>query len=81
MHIDDGWEIQIEAYRRMTPEQRLQIGFDLCRLARDLSRAGIRHQHPDWNDEQVEREVARRSLLGAGLSPDDPRLPRTPLDD
>ena len=64
---DEGLRMQIEAYQRMTPQERLQICFRLSALARTLSRQGIRHQHPDWSDEQVEQEVLRRFRLGAGI--------------
>jgi hypothetical protein len=59
--------MQIEAYRRMTPQQRLQIAFDLYELSRTLVRQGVRHQHPDWSDRQVEEEVLRRFRLAAGI--------------
>jgi hypothetical protein len=59
----EGLQKQIEIYRRMTGQQRLQIGFELYELARGLVRAGVRHQHPDWDDGQVEQEVIRRFLL------------------
>jgi hypothetical protein len=63
----EGLRMQIEAYRRMTP-QRLQISFRLYRLTRTLVRQGVKHQHPDWDEGQVEQEVLRRFRLGAGLS-------------
>ena len=69
MLTHEGLEKQIEIYRRMLPQQRLQIGFDLYDLARDLVRAGIRHQHADWDEDQVEREVTRRFRLAAGSTP------------
>jgi Rv0078B-related antitoxin len=67
MTPEDGLRMQIETYRRMTPQQRLQIGFDLYELARTLVRQGVKHQHPDWDEQSVEREVARRFRLAAGL--------------
>jgi hypothetical protein len=67
MTPDEGLRKQIELYRAMTPQRRLQISFELDDLARQLARAGARHQHPDWNEEQVEREVAWRFRLAAGI--------------
>jgi hypothetical protein len=64
---DEGLRKQIEAYRRMRPEERVRVGFELYEMARALARAGIRHQHPEWDDEQVQREVVRRFRLAAGI--------------
>ena len=47
-------------YRRKTPTERLQIGFDMWRAARKLVAAGVRQQHPDWSDDEINREIARR---------------------
>jgi hypothetical protein len=38
------------------------------RTARLLAAAGIRYQHPDWNDEQVQAEVIRRVCGGTTRS-------------
>lgn len=57
--------VQIEGFRRMTPAQKLQMVADLYAAGIQLKMAGLRMAHPDWSDEQLERE-ARRSLLYAG---------------
>jgi hypothetical protein len=67
MTPDEGLQKQIDCYRRMTPEERVRIGFELYDLSRTLTRQGIRHQHPDWPAEQVEEEVNRRFRLAAGI--------------
>jgi hypothetical protein len=64
----EGLQLQIEAYRRMTPQERLQICFRLYELTKTLVRQGIKYQHPDWNEAQVEEERLRRFRLGAGIS-------------
>lgn len=51
-------------YRQMTPTERLQIGFGMWRAARKLVAAGVRHQHPDWSEEEMSREIARRLSHG-----------------
>jgi hypothetical protein len=63
----DGLSKQIGLYRRMTGQQRLQIGFELYELAHELVRGGVRHQHPDWDDERVRQEVLRRFHLAERL--------------
>jgi hypothetical protein len=67
MSPEEGLRMQIEAYRRMTPQQRLEISFRLYELTRTLVRQGVKHQHPDWNEQQIQEEVVRRFRLGAGI--------------
>jgi hypothetical protein len=57
--------VQLEAFRRMTPAQKLRMLADLYDTGIRLRMAGLRMTHPDWPDERLERE-ARRSLLYAG---------------
>ncbi len=57
--------VQLEAFRRMTPAQKLRMLADLYDTGIRLRVAGLRMMHPDWPDERLERE-ARRSLLYAG---------------
>lgn len=57
---------QIELYRAMTGEQRLRIALDLHEFACNVARAGIRHQFPDADDAEVERQLRRRIELGRG---------------
>jgi hypothetical protein len=64
---EEGLQTQIDVYRRMTGQQRLQIAFDLSQLSRELVRSNVRNHHPDWTDEQVEQEVVRRFRLAAGI--------------
>ena len=67
MKPEEGMWKQIEVYRRMTPQQRLQICFQLYQLTRTVVRQGVKHQHPDWDEGQVAQEVLRRFRLGAGI--------------
>ena len=57
---------QIEHYRAMTGEQRLQIALDLHELACEMAREGIRRQHPDAEAGEVERLLRRRIELTRG---------------
>lgn len=51
-------------YRQKTPGQRLQIGCGMWRAARKLVEAGVRRQHPDWSDDKLSSEIARRLSHG-----------------
>jgi hypothetical protein len=59
----EGLRKQIEIYRDMSCQERLAIGFQLHELARVLVRQGIKHQHPEWDEERVEQELVRRFVL------------------
>jgi hypothetical protein len=48
--------------RNKTPAERIAMAADANETARKLAAAGIRHDHPDWSQLDVEREVARRML-------------------
>lgn len=56
-------EMQIERYRQMSPEQRIELALRLHELASDVARCGIRSQHPDASDEQVEEMLRERRRL------------------
>jgi hypothetical protein len=46
--------------RAKTPGERLVMIDQLCIFAQELVESGVRATHPDWNDDQVRREVAKR---------------------
>jgi hypothetical protein len=48
---------QERIYQSMTPEQKLMIAANLYHCARALKAAGLREQHPDWSEEQVQEKV------------------------
>ena len=51
--------IQLEIFRRMTPEQRLKITLDLSEEMRNISLAGLRSRHPELTEEELRRELMR----------------------
>ena len=55
-----------EILRRKTPAQRLEMAHSMWRLARDLIRANVAQNHPEWTAQQVQTETARRMLRGSG---------------
>lgn len=52
-------------FRAMTPAQRVASALRAHRMAREFIIAIVRSSHPDWADELVSREVARRMSGGA----------------
>ena len=53
-----------DVLRRKTPAEKIQMIAAAHRTARQLIAAGVRHQHPEWGDAQVEAEVVRRLTRG-----------------
>jgi hypothetical protein len=51
--------------RDKTPAQRVEMAFQAEALARTLMAAGVKSRHPEWNAEEIKREVARIWLLGS----------------
>ncbi len=57
-------DAQIARYREMTGEERLRIALALHELACEIARAGIRGQHPEATEEEVEHFLRARLLVG-----------------
>jgi len=55
--------MQLQIRRRMTPEQRLLIALEISDVCRELRKAGIRQEHPDWPERQIMIELFRRAFL------------------
>jgi len=71
--------VQLEIHRSMTGEQRLILAFEMCEFARELNRARLRREHPEWSEAQINREIIRLAFhpqpLPAGFLmglPEDP---------
>jgi hypothetical protein len=60
-------EVQLQVQRAMSGEQRLLLAFEMSLFARDLARAGIQREHPEWEEVQVARELLRIAFLPAPL--------------
>jgi len=55
-------QMQVEIFRRMGPERRLQAGVDLAQTCRKLLETGVRVRHPEYNANQVKLAVMRLQL-------------------
>ena len=51
--------------RAKTPAERLQVASGMWRFARDLIVGVLVKEHPEWSDEQIRQEAARRLSHGA----------------
>jgi hypothetical protein len=48
---------QVAILHRMTSERRFALAEGLSWTAREMKKAWLRAQHPDWTDDQIAREV------------------------
>ncbi|MGD2094152.1 MAG: hypothetical protein PVH77_04000 [Phycisphaerales bacterium] len=48
---------QFEILRRLGPEERLKMAFEMSNNLHGIVEAGVRKRHPDWNEETVRRRV------------------------
>ena len=60
--LDDA---MADILRRKTPAERLAIANGMWRFARDMLRATLTREHPEWTEDEVNRMVARRLSHGA----------------
>jgi hypothetical protein len=51
-----------EILRAMTPEQKLRTAAQMYWAARELRAVGMRTRHPDWTEEQIQKEVREAFL-------------------
>lgn len=58
--------VQLDVYRRLGPGRCAEICFEMSEDSRELSRAGIRRRHPEYDAHEVEWAL-RRILLGDDL--------------
>ena len=62
-------DIQLRLQREMTGEQRLRLAFELSDLTQEMTRAGIRRDHPAWSEGEVIREWLRQCFYPKPLPP------------
>ena len=61
--------IQLKIQSGMSGEQRILLAFEMSEFARELARAGIRHDHPEWSEAEIARELLRLAFLPEPLPP------------
>ncbi|MCA9596734.1 MAG: hypothetical protein KC776_25630 [Myxococcales bacterium] len=54
-----GDDVQLQRLRQMTYTERWRAARALDASARRLKTAYLRQLHPDWTDEEIQREVRR----------------------
>ncbi len=67
-HVPEARRIEVvdpamaEVFRRKTPAERIAMICDANETMRLLIAGRLRTEHPDWEDERISQEVARRML-------------------
>ena len=56
-------EVQLNVFRRMSGEQRLNLALEMSDFARGLSLSRIRSEHPEWSEWEIRRELLRLDFL------------------
>lgn len=65
LNIEIMDDVMAEVLRAKTPAERLAIANGMWRSARRMLESILRSERPDWTDEEIRREVARRMSHGA----------------
>ena len=63
-NVRDIDQLQLEAYRRMTGEERLKIGLGLFEASLAIAREGIRNRYPDASEAEIEERLKERIRAG-----------------
>jgi hypothetical protein len=62
----DAAAVRTSVYRRMSSEQRVNIGAQMSEDVREIALEAIRHRHPEYDDDQAKLALFRL-LLGDEL--------------
>ena len=54
-----------KVFRAMTGAQRLKIASDMYSSARRMIASHLAAEHPDWDEQRIQQETARRLSHGA----------------
>ena len=57
--------VMVDILRRKTTQERLAIASGMWESARAIIGGAVRQEHPDWSEEQVHQEIARRISHGS----------------
>lgn len=62
--IDTLDDEAVAKFRSMTPGEKIQMASDLNRAARIRAAERLRNSCPNWSEEQLQAEIAKRMLAG-----------------
>lgn len=53
----------------MSGEQRLLLAYEMSMFGRELNRLRLLHEHPDWDNARIARELLRLAFFPHPLPP------------
>jgi hypothetical protein len=57
---------QFEILRRLGPDARLEMAFEMSDNLRSIVESGVRFRHPDYDEQEIQKEVLRL-MIGESL--------------
>lgn len=63
----DASQVQRDILSRMEGSERLLLALRMSDEAREVTRDGIRHRHPEWSEAEIHAELLRL-MLGRELA-------------
>ena len=63
--IEIADDVMVRVLSGKTHAERIRIGFNIWISSRDMLTAHLRKSHPEWDENMLLREVARRLSHGA----------------
>jgi len=63
----EAWSVRLAVLRRLTGAQKVEIAIDMSEFVRELALAGLRRQHPEWSEKEVQLGLMRRWYRGVSL--------------
>lgn len=58
---------QLEILREMSGVQRIELAYEMSMFVRKIMKEGIRHDHPEWTETQIARELLGRAFFPSPL--------------
>jgi hypothetical protein len=55
--------VQLEIHRAMSGEQRIELAYKMSMDGRNLNRARLRQEHPEWTEAQIAHELIRLAFF------------------
>lgn len=68
-------QLQLEAYRRMTGEERLRIGLGLYEASLAIAREAIRNRYPDASEADITEKLRARIRAGYAIDLSSSNIP------
>jgi hypothetical protein len=59
--------VKLAIHRSMSGEQRLLLAYEMSMFGRELNRKRLQHEHPDWTEASIARELLRPAFFPAPL--------------